>query len=100
MVSLYLQGVRALIKSPGLIVEFLTRKEAEKADVPEPSLASWFNPPRNVKYPVVRFAPMVHCLVDPPPRMLIPRLSIEVTNSDNKIEATRQQIPLILAWSV
>lgn len=84
----------------GVIVDFLTRSEAEKAHVPEPSLASFFSPPCDVKYPVIRFAPMAHCLQDPPPQMLIPALYIDVTNTQNKVEASRHQVPLILAWSV
>lgn len=82
----------------GLIVDFLTREEAEQARVPEPTLARYFSPPRNVKYPVIRFAPMTHCSEDPPPRMLIPALDNDVTDSLDNREATRNQVPLILAW--
>lgn len=77
----------------------MTLDEAE-GSVYIPSLASLFAPPRDVKYPVIKFAKMEHCPHIPPPHVLIPAMKIELDtgSSPKQLMALRQQVPLQLAW--
>jgi hypothetical protein len=82
----------------GCITDYMTRDEAQRAGIPEPSITDFFDPPRDVKYPVVRFAKMRYCKYPPPPAMLIAAMGIDIkTSRDIKI-ASRKQVPMILAW--
>lgn len=84
----------------GCVTDYMTRDEAHAAGIPEPSLVAFFDPPRNVKYPVVRFAKMRYCRYTPPPAMLIAAMDIEITTSRKIVVASRNQVPMILAWCV
>jgi hypothetical protein len=78
----------------------MTRDEAQAAKIPEPSLISGHDQPRNIKYPVVRFAKMRYCKYAPPEAMLIASMAIDIKTSRDIRVATRTQVPMILAWSV
>lgn len=78
----------------------MTRDEAQVAKIPEPSLISGHDQPRNIKYPVVRFAKMRYCKFEPPEAMLIASMDIHIKTSADIRVATRTQVPMILAWSV
>jgi hypothetical protein len=75
----------------------MTRDEADIARIPEPSITDFFDPPRNVLYPVVRFAKMRGCQA-PPPAILIPAMTASITTARNVEIAARTQVPMILAW--
>jgi hypothetical protein len=83
---------------PGRVVGYMTRDEAQKEGISEPSLTDWFDPPRDVRYPVVAFANLRYCNESPPDRMLIAALSVDITGPRKVRIATRTQVPLILAW--
>jgi hypothetical protein len=76
----------------------MTRDEAQIAAIPEPTITDFFDPPRNVKYPVVRFAKMRYCKHTPPPAMLVSAMDFVIRTSRDKRVATRNQVPMILAW--
>jgi hypothetical protein len=76
----------------------MTRDEAAVAKIPSPSITDFFSPPRDVKYPVVRFAKMRYCDEVPPPAILIPAMTSKITVSRDIVVGSRTQIPLILAW--
>jgi len=82
----------------GCITDYMTRDEAQTAGIPEPSITDYFDPPRIVKYPVVRFAKMKYCKYPPPLAMLIPAMGIDIRTSRDIKVATRKQVPMILAW--
>lgn len=78
----------------------MTVAEARKAQVYIPSRgeAACATSPPETKWPVVefirsRYATGVHYA-----KTLIPQMSVDVTNAQSTPEATRHQVPLILAW--
>lgn len=75
----------------------MTRDEAALARIPEPSLIGFFGPPRDVLYPVVRFAKMRGCQA-PPPSILIAAMEMSIETARKVEVASRKQVPLILAW--
>ena len=93
-----LHAVQLLIS--GCITDYMTRDEAQRAGIPEPSITDFFDPPRDVKYPVVRFARMRYCKYPPPPAMLIAAMGIDIKTSRDIKVASRKQVPMILAWWV
>lgn len=50
------------------------------------------------KWPVIEFVPSKHATGRHYPRTLISGMCVDVKNADGDPEATRHQVPLILAW--
>jgi len=82
----------------GCVTSYMTRDEAQIANIPEPTITNFFDAPRNVKYPVVRFAKMRYCRYPPPAEMLIAAMGVDIKTSRDVTVASRKQVPLILAW--
>lgn len=53
-----------------------------------------------IAWPVVEFVRSKHATGPYHPKTLIAQMSVDVTNAQGSAEATRHQVPLILAWYV
>lgn len=49
-------------------------------------------------FPVIEFAPSKHGKEKVPRQFLMPAMSIDIMNANQEPEATRFQVPVILAW--
>lgn len=56
--------------------------------------------PSETMWPVVEFLKSRYATGIHYPRTLVPQLSVDVINARGTAEATRHQVPLILAWWV
>ncbi|WVQ73833.1 hypothetical protein IAR50_003414 [Cryptococcus sp. DSM 104548] len=85
--------------STGTIVELLTIREAlvKGYYFPRPK-DQGFN--MDVKYPVVAFAQPKYVAKKIPERTIIAGMSVECINAIGQVEATRHQVPLMLAWAL
>lgn len=80
-------------------MDFMTVDQAHAAGVHIPGRAgstSSLDP--NIPWPVVDFVPTSHTSDPQSIRNLIPEMTASVDNAYDKPEATRNQVPLILAW--
>ncbi|BEJ16842.1 hypothetical protein CspHIS471_0602430 [Cutaneotrichosporon sp. HIS471] len=82
--------------STGIVTAFLTPDEARKANVIVPSEFEDIH--RDRQWPVVRFKP--HRRSEPWPDILVPQMTVTVENANQEVEASREQVPLILAWAI
>lgn len=55
-------------------------------------------PARDKLFPIIEFVPGKYAQSPTPKKVLIPPMLLEMKNAENGMEASRQQIPLILAW--
>jgi hypothetical protein len=74
----------------------MTPEEARKAGTIIVPSEFEDNAPQGRKWPVVRFKP--HRNSEPWPDILVPQMTVTVENANQEVQASRQQIPLILAW--
>ncbi|KAK4687337.1 ATP-dependent DNA helicase PIF1, partial [Tremellales sp. Uapishka_1] len=86
--------------STGLVVDFMTIPDAVDQGVLFPNSAAHFSPARDVAWPVVEFIPSKHAGVRQAKRVIIPQMAVDVLNAQGDPEATRHQVPLILAWAL
>ncbi len=82
----------------GIVVDFLKIADAAARGVYLPSKAVFFSPSPDVAWPVVEFIPAKHAPIPRAKRTLIPQMAVDCMNASGKPEATRHQVPLILAW--
>lgn len=73
----------------------MTCEEGTAAGIMIPPEFNWTLPER--KYPVIKFnshrnAPTRY------PEILVPRMTVTAENANQEVEASREQVPLILAW--
>ncbi|TYJ54632.1 hypothetical protein B9479_004666 [Cryptococcus floricola] len=85
--------------STGTVVELITIREAlvKGYYFPRPK-DQGFN--MDVQYPVVAFAQPKYVTKKIPERTIIAGMSVECINAIGGVEATRHQVPLILAWAL
>jgi hypothetical protein len=84
----------------GIVIGFMTAAEAMKRQIYIPGTVMSYLPSLDpsVEWPVIEFVKAKYASGDHPALTLIPQMSVDVMNAQNKVEAARQQIPLILAW--
>jgi ATP-dependent DNA helicase PIF1 len=76
----------------------MTISEARQASVYLPPRAGFYHHHPDSVWPVVKFMYSKHARGQQYDRAIIPGMSVDVMNADHKPEATRDQVPLILAW--
>ena len=76
----------------------MTIPEAARNGVFPPPKATFWSPSQMVSWPVVKFIPAKHASRLPPKQVLIPQMGVDCMNAMGTPEATRLQVPLILAW--
>jgi ATP-dependent DNA helicase PIF1 len=88
--------------STGVIVDFMTLPQAaQKGNVYLPSRAAFGSPNPAVEWPIVEFIPPKHAGVKRDvSRVLIPQMCVDVMNANGTEEASRYQVPLIVAFSL
>ncbi|WWD16729.1 hypothetical protein CI109_101160 [Kwoniella shandongensis] len=86
--------------STGVVVDFMTIADAMAEGVSLPAAAFGGAPDPNTAWPVVEFTPSKHASGKQSKRVIIPQMSVDVLNALGKPEATRHQVPLILAWAL
>jgi ATP-dependent DNA helicase PIF1 len=88
--------------STGIIVDFMTLPQAaQKGNVYLPARAAFGNPNPAVEWPIVEFVPPKHAGVKRDvSRVLIPQMCVDVMNANGTEEASRYQVPLIVAFSL
>lgn len=80
-------------------MDFMTVDQAHAAGVHIPGRAgSTLSLDPVIAWPVVDFVPSSHTSDPQYIRHLIPEMATSVDNAYDKPEATRNQVPLILAW--
>jgi hypothetical protein len=84
--------------SEGIVVDFLTVPDAAQKDIRPPGVAAMFSVDPNVAWPVIEFIPAKHASRPQAKRVIIPQMSVDYLNASGYPEATRHQVPLILAW--
>ncbi|WWC93163.1 uncharacterized protein L201_008131 [Kwoniella dendrophila CBS 6074] len=86
--------------STGTVVDFLTISEAMANNIHPVSGNFGYAPDPKVRWPVVEFIPSKWASGQVAKRVVVPQMSVDVLNAQGKPEATRHQIPLILAWAL
>ncbi|WRT69352.1 uncharacterized protein IL334_006336 [Kwoniella shivajii] len=86
--------------STGTVVDFMTLSEAKAAEIYPPANNSGSNPDQKVAWPVVEFVPSKYASGRLAKKVIIPQMQVDVLNAWGSPEATRHQIPLILAWAL
>jgi hypothetical protein len=85
--------------STGRVVDFVNLTDAVAQDIKIPMASTKYPADSRVKWPVVEFIPPRHA--DPAnvyKKVVIPVMSVDMMNAQGTSEATRAQVPLILAW--
>ncbi|WVW86550.1 hypothetical protein I302_108600 [Kwoniella bestiolae CBS 10118] len=86
--------------STGTVVDFMTLSEASAVNI-HPAAGNYGSAPDpKVAWPVVEFIPSKHASGKVAKRVVVPQMSVDVLNAAGRAEATRHQIPLILAWAL
>nr|XP_019000033.1 uncharacterized protein I203_07567 [Kwoniella mangroviensis CBS 8507]OCF63494.1 hypothetical protein I203_07567 [Kwoniella mangroviensis CBS 8507] len=86
--------------STGTIVDFMTLSEASSVNI-HPAAGNYGSAPDpKVAWPVVEFIPSKHAIGKVAKRVVVSQMSVDVLNAAGRPEATRHQIPLILAWAL
>jgi hypothetical protein len=102
--KLTIQDDRLVNGSTGIIHDYLTIDDAHAQGIYIPARVLTAMPDYSQKWPVVDFIPPPH--VTPVNgeakhiRTLIARMAVTVDNASGDMEATRNQIPLMLAWGM
>lgn len=86
--------------STGIVVDFMTDKDAEEAGIYMPQKAKQSSYNKAFLWPVVEFAASRHARQRGPVRAIIPSMMIDSFNAQGTKEASRMQIPLILSWAM
>ncbi|KIR52308.1 ATP-dependent DNA helicase PIF1 [Cryptococcus gattii Ru294] len=86
--------------STGTVVDFLTIPDAIKRGIHLPEAAIKGQTSMDLEFPVVAFAQSKFARKKVPERVIIPSMSVDILNALGQPEATRYQIPLILAWAL
>ncbi|WWC65515.1 uncharacterized protein I303_108133 [Kwoniella dejecticola CBS 10117] len=86
--------------STGVVVDFMTISEALSANIHPVSGSFGSSPDPKVFWPVVEFVPSRFATGRVAKRVLVPQMAVDVLNASGRPEATRHQIPLILAWAL
>ncbi|KAK8861367.1 hypothetical protein IAR55_002186 [Kwoniella newhampshirensis] len=86
--------------STGIVVDFMTLADAMAEGISSPAAAFGGAPNPETAWPVVEITPVKHASGKHSKRVIIPSMSVDVLNAQGKPEATRYQVPLILAWAL
>nr|XP_019009026.1 uncharacterized protein I206_05666 [Kwoniella pini CBS 10737]OCF47807.1 hypothetical protein I206_05666 [Kwoniella pini CBS 10737] len=86
--------------STGTVVDFMTIAEALAVNIRPVSGSFGLSPDTKVRWPVVEFIPSKFASGNIAKRVLVPQMTVDVLNASGRPEATRHQIPLILAWAL
>jgi ATP-dependent DNA helicase PIF1 len=86
------------MSSPGVVVDFMTLADAKQEGIYLPPRAALYSHPPSSVWPIVKFAYSKHAQGQQYDRAIVPGMSVDVMNAKHKPEATRDQVPLILAW--
>ncbi|WVF68806.1 hypothetical protein IAT40_003579 [Kwoniella sp. CBS 6097] len=86
--------------STGIVVDFLTISEAATQGISPPAGSFGAAPNPMTAWPVVEFVPAKYASGKQAKKVVIPVMTVDVMNAQGKAEATRLQIPLILAWAL
>lgn len=76
----------------------MTGSEATAQGVDIPSKAKNIASVGNNKWPVVEFVPSKYFGLEQYQRTWMPRMQVDILNQDDTVRASRNQVPLILAW--
>ena len=82
----------------GIIVDFMTIPGAKQNGIHIPPQAMWFKLSEVVLWPVIEFVPAKYAAAPTPKKVLIPEMVVDCNNAQAEVEASRRQVPLILAW--
>jgi hypothetical protein len=96
-VCILLSRLLALLTTTGKVTEMLCKAEAAERGIP--SIGESVGP-EMAKYPAVAFIQNPHASHPIPGLVWIPQQSFSLENPNGTTRATRQQVPLILAWWV
>ncbi|WVR08357.1 hypothetical protein IAU60_005412 [Kwoniella sp. DSM 27419] len=99
LVMLIMDGV-LVNGSTGIVVDFMTLSEASQHGIPPAAGSFGMIPDERVSWPVVEFVPSRFAAGKHAKRVLVPPMTVDVLNAMGQSEATRHQIPLILAWAL
>ncbi|OCF40183.1 hypothetical protein I317_06007 [Kwoniella heveanensis CBS 569] len=86
--------------STGIVVDFLTISEAAEHGISPPACSFGAAPDPKIAWPVVEFVPAKYASGRQPKKVIVPMMTVDVLNASGQAEATRMQIPLILAWAL
>ncbi|OXH20987.1 ATP-dependent DNA helicase PIF1 [Cryptococcus neoformans] len=86
--------------STGTVVDFLIIPDAIKRGIHLPEAAMKGQTSMDTEFPVVAFAQSKFARKKVPEKVIIPSMSVDMLNALGQPEATRYQIPLILAWAL
>ncbi|WVQ78705.1 hypothetical protein IAT38_000792 [Cryptococcus sp. DSM 104549] len=85
--------------SLGVVVDFKFIDEVRKEGIPIPS-SVYYPAIQEFAWPVVEFVPSKYAKSQEKQLLYLPPLTVEFLNAKGEAQATRHQVPLILAWAL